>query len=254
MNDAFPGPPRSGLYLAQTPWRPWWAGFAAIVIVTVSFAMAAAALVLFTLTAGDGALHGPRTPAHWSGWAPLLVSQAAMAGGAVWLSGWFGGNRARTLALSDTVPPVRDLVVWFLGLAVVSFAYTVVIFLIRPEVVRADLELFLPLARGSEWPVYALIIVMGAPLSEELLFRGFLQPALAQSRLGFIGASLVTTTAWTALHIQYSVFGLAEIFAVGLVFCWLLWRTGSLWSPIILHALYNGTQFVGMRFGLFPWT
>ena len=38
---------------------------------------------------------------------------------------------------------------------------------------------------GPDWLLALLVIGVGAPLSEELLFRGFLQSALAQSRLGF---------------------------------------------------------------------
>jgi membrane protease YdiL (CAAX protease family) len=34
--------------------------------------------------------------------------------------------------------------------------------------------------------------------------------------------------------------GLADVFANGLLFCWLLWRTGSLRVPLFCHAAYNG--------------
>jgi membrane protease YdiL (CAAX protease family) len=72
------------------------------------------------------------------------------------------------------------------------------------------------------------------------LFRGFLLGALAQTRLGFAGAALISTAAWTALHGGYSPMGLADVFANGLLFCWLLWRTGSLRVVILCHAVYNG--------------
>ena len=85
-----------------------------------------------------------------------------------------------------------------------------------------------------------LAIVVGAPLSEELLFRGFLLSALAQSRLGYFGAALLTTLGWTVLHAGYSGLGLIEVFLAGLLFSWLLWRTGNLWVPIACHAFYNG--------------
>ena len=31
---------------------------------------------------------------------------------------------------------------------------------------------------------------------------------------------------------------------IGLYFCWLMWRKGNLWLPIVLHAIYNGAQFL----------
>ena len=142
----------------------------------------------------------------------------------------------------------------FVVLGATSFAYTMAIFVWQPEIVRADMATFAPMIRSSVWPIYALIIIVGAPLSEELLFRGFLQSALAKSRVGYLGASIVTTLAWGALHIQYSIYGLAEIFVVGFVLCWVLRRTGTLWATIVMHGLYNGIQFVGMMFRLFPWT
>jgi len=237
-------------YRAETPWGPWSACLAVLAVGALSFAAAIAVV----LAVGAGAMQSARDPDNWLAWAPALLSQALMAAGAVWLAGWFKGNRTSLLALAPPYPAGAMIGLYFLAIISASILYTFAIFQLWPGIVRADLETFGPMVKSSVWPAYALIIVVGAPLSEELLFRGFLQSALAPSRLGYIGASLVTTTSWTLLHIQYSMFGLAEIFVVGLVFCWVLWRTGSLWATISLHALYNGAQFLGLRYELFPWT
>jgi uncharacterized protein len=237
-------------YRAETPWGPWSASLATVVVGTLSFAAAIGVVV----AAGTGAMHSARNPDHWLAWAPALLSQALMATGALWLAGWFRGRRPRVLALAGPYPAGAAIGLYYLAITSISLLYTFAIFQFWPGIVRLDLDTFAPMVKSSIWPVYALIIVVGAPLSEELLFRGFLQSALAPSRLGYIGASVVTTTSWTLLHIQYSMFGLAEIFVVGLAFCWVLWRSGSLWATIILHALYNGTQFIGLRYELFPWT
>ena len=50
----------------------------------------------------------------------------------------------------------------------------------------ADLRPFVRLF-GEQWVLALLVVGIGAPLSEELLFRGFLLSALARSRLGFAG-------------------------------------------------------------------
>ena len=42
---------------------------------------------------------------------------------------------------------------------------------------------------------------IGAPLAEELVFRGQLFAALARSRAGFSGATLITSALWSLLHI-----------------------------------------------------
>ncbi len=96
----------------------------------------------------------------------------------------------------------------------------------------------------SDTPMWVAIIalVIGAPVSEEILFRGFLMNQLADTRLQFSGAAIVATAGWTLLHVGYSTIGLVEVFVVGLLLSWLLWRTGSLWVPMFLHAAYNATM------------
>ena len=42
--------------------------------------------------------------------------------------------------------------------------------------------------------------------------------------------------------------GLVEVFSIGLIFSWLLWRTGSLWVPIFCHAAYNSLIVLVLRF------
>ena len=48
----------------------------------------------------------------------------------------------------------------------------------------ADLRPFVQLFATSDWLLALLVIGVGAPLSEELLFRGFLLSALAQLAAG----------------------------------------------------------------------
>jgi membrane protease YdiL (CAAX protease family) len=113
--------------------------------------------------------------------------------------------------------------------------------------ILTDLRPFVGLVTGPDWPLAAAVLGIGAPLSEELLFRGFLLGALARSRLGFWGAAAISTLGWTALHWGYSLAGLAEVFAIGMLLSWLLWRTGSLRVTILCHAVYNSAIVVALR-------
>ena len=116
-----------------------------------------------------------------------------------------------------------------------------------------DLRPFVGFMTGPDWLLALLVIGVGAPLSEELLFRGFLQSALAQSRLGFVGASLISTaTVDVPCTPATRRFGIAEVFLIGLFFCWLLWRTGSLWVAIFCHALYNSLVVIVLRYVPLP--
>ena len=41
------------------------------------------------------------------------------------------------------------------------------------------------------------------------------------------------------LHFQYDAYGIATIFTLGLVMGAVRYKTGSLWSVLIIHALFN---------------
>jgi membrane protease YdiL (CAAX protease family) len=165
----------------------------------------------------------------------------------VWsVAGWFGGRRREVLALGAW-PGMGRIAVACVGAMAVLAPYNLAVFWLAPDVWAADLLPFKQVIQSPASPVFLVAIVVGAPLSEELLFRGFLQSALAPSRIGFVGASAVTTILWTGLHAGYSLIGLAEVFLIGLYLAWTLWWTGSLWAPLICHAVYNGLVFALLK-------
>jgi membrane protease YdiL (CAAX protease family) len=88
-------------------------------------------------------------------------------------------------------------------------------------------------------PVLWLSIVVVAPITEELLFRGFLHRGWAPSWLGVAGTIFLTSALWAALHQQYNWLGILCIFLMGLMFGWARQRSGSTTLTIVLHALNN---------------
>jgi uncharacterized protein len=84
-----------------------------------------------------------------------------------------------------------------------------------------------------------LAVVVAAPLTEELLFRGFLFRGFAASRLGAVGATVVTAAIWAGIHVQYDWLGIGEIFGLGLLFGYLRVRTGSTLTTILMHGAYG---------------
>ncbi len=94
-------------------------------------------------------------------------------------------------------------------------------------------------------------VTIGAPLAEELIFRGQLFSALAQSRAGFSGATLVTSALWSLLHITEPWLAMGIIFVMGLVLGALLIRFGSVWVTIACHAVWNGLYSLFI-FGTLP--
>lgn len=98
------------------------------------------------------------------------------------------------------------------------------------------------LALGG-WAVAVMFVVAAvmAPLLEESIFRGVLQPALRR-RLSFPLTALVVTAVFTALHLnQFLDYppALAVIFVCGWVLAWLRDASGSLWPPILFHFGFN---------------
>ncbi len=93
-------------------------------------------------------------------------------------------------------------------------------------------------------PLLWIAVVIFAPVFEEMFFRGFLLVGLKESRIGALGAVALTSITWAALHIQYNAFGLISILVLGIVMGIVRLKTGSLWSTIFLHSLWNAMAMV----------
>jgi membrane protease YdiL (CAAX protease family) len=85
-----------------------------------------------------------------------------------------------------------------------------------------------------------LSVAVGAPIGEELIFRGYMFSLLSNSRVGLTGATLVTSAFWALLHKGTGPWFLAGVlFVMGIVLCCLLIRFGSLWVTLICHGVWN---------------
>jgi hypothetical protein len=83
--------------------------------------------------------------------------------------------------------------------------------------------------------------ILVAPLMEELLFRGFLYPALARWT-GATASLIITASAFTLLHgaqLGYSWAPLLLIFVVGFTLTVTRMRTNSVATCVIVHMTYN---------------
>lgn len=164
----------------------------------------------------------------WAGWA---------------LAGWRGADPREVLALK-----LPDL--GFFGWILVVAGFFLVIkavFLLLVIVFDLDLLSSGTVEQGTMQlghdPLFLLIaagLVIGAPLAEEIIFRGQIFAALAQTPLGLSGASLVTSALWAGTHAPTQPLHIVGLlFLMGLLLCWLLVRFGSLWVPIACHAAWN---------------
>jgi membrane protease YdiL (CAAX protease family) len=87
--------------------------------------------------------------------------------------------------------------------------------------------------------------VLGAPIAEELLFRGLIFRKLEKA-LGTVAGILLSAVLFALIHFPYwflsgaksgwdLAFAEAEMFAQGVAFAVLFRLTGSLWAPLVYH-------------------
>jgi membrane protease YdiL (CAAX protease family) len=102
---------------------------------------------------------------------------------------------------------------------------------------RFDLSRVLGLVHGPWAVVVFAAVVIGAPVAEEIVFRGILFPAL-RPRLGLRGAFFLQAAVFSAIH--GDPVGFAPRLLLGVILGELVLFTGSLWASIFAHALNNG--------------
>jgi uncharacterized protein len=233
---------RPGRY---TPWPPFQALLAVPAILGIGI------IVGFTLVPALLGQTGGNDRAPLSGSTfllSLLAMQCVIAVATLAVAGRFGNDPWRVLALG---PPPSGRAAYLAGigamLALLIAANLVLIFGLGHDPLT-DLREMATSIRGDGWLLALLVLGIGAPVSEELLIRGFLLPALKDSPLGFWGAAGLSTAIWTLLHIGSSIPGLAEIFLIGMLFSWLMRLTGSLRVPLACHVINNVMLVLAVRF------
>lgn len=106
---------------------------------------------------------------------------------------------------------------------------------------QAILKDFLMLKNKREILQFVLLAVVVAPLAEEILFRGFLYPYLKSIWPQWV-ALLFTAFLFALVHQHLPVF--LPLMWLGIVLALLYEKTGSLWSTITLHALFNSLTLI----------
>jgi membrane protease YdiL (CAAX protease family) len=155
------------------------------------------------------------------------------------------------------IPPhPRDIGLGLVGLVVLFVAYAFGLSFIHhpgPPVALDQYHLVRDQGLLLSWLILSIVV---APLTEEVTFRGFLYRGWAASRMGPVGAVMLTSAAWTALHTQYNWPTLAYIFCGGLLYGAIRAWHGSTTSTMILHFVQNcfgaGLLVIGNAMGLLP--
>jgi len=97
---------------------------------------------------------------------------------------------------------------------------------------------------AAAWAIVVSLTVVGAPLVEELFFRGLLQGAFTR-RLGPVPAIFVTAVIFCFAHVlSDGPVAPVGLFPVAVVLGYLRYRTGRLAAGMIAHATFNASLFL----------
>jgi len=87
----------------------------------------------------------------------------------------------------------------------------------------------------------AVMAVVFAPLAEEFIFRGYFY-GVAKQFVGPLWAGLAASLLFAAIHVHLPAF--AGLFLLALALTLVYEISGSIWAPVLMHALFNGLSLV----------
>jgi membrane protease YdiL (CAAX protease family) len=186
----------------------------------------------------------------------------------VWHKGLFEGLQWNAPAALRRVRPL-------LGASCVCFVLAMVDEVVLPGPANAPIDKLFD-TRTAAWLLFAFGVTF-APFFEEIIFRGFLLPALAtafdwsvekatgitalpldplghpQWSLGaMVFASIATSVPFALMHAEQTAWSLGPfllLVCVSLVLCWARLATRSLAASVLVHASYNFLLFSLMLLG-----
>ena len=92
---------------------------------------------------------------------------------------------------------------------------------------------------SDAWLAVFFVYAICWPIVGEVCFRGFLLSALTSHGYSFLRSAIIVTSLWTLLGWDYAWQDVITSLVIGMTLCGVLWRFGSLWLCISLHALLN---------------
>ena len=103
---------------------------------------------------------------------------------------------------------------------------------------------------GPFWALllFAVMIMVGAPIVEEIAFRGMLFNALRKRGVGTALTIVISAVAFSAFHFEPIRFFL--LLPIGLVYGWVRWKTGSLGAAMVAHGVNNSPAALVLLVGI----
>lgn len=139
------------------------------------------------------------------------------------------------------VPGARSVALVFLGLLAYGWVSELWLRTLRAAPTGSNFA-GIPHQTTATILVSGLVACVGAPVAEEIFFRGFLYRSLRNS-LPVAPACLISAVCFGLVHTQYPFSGKLVIVCFGVITALLYERTGSLLPGIAMHSFVDGSGF-----------
>jgi uncharacterized protein len=222
---------------APPRWPPWYAGVGFLV------ALVATQIAVVIVLLATGTTDSEDDPAFTA--VATFIQGAIFIGTAVLFASFSGKPRAEQFGLRPAKfwPTVRWAAIGLASFYVLAALYGVIVQPDTEQTVAQDLGA----DEGMVGQIAAgFMIVCIAPIAEEFFFRGFFYRAL-RSRYSVLVAALIDGLVFGVIHWDFSTASnlliIPPLAGLGVMFCLVYERTGSLYPVIALHALNNAIAF-----------
>lgn len=147
--------------------------------------------------------------------------------------------------LPDKRPiPFGTLAMWFLACFGISRLLMVTTSMIQTAIIGDTyVDPVTTLQQQSPWMMFFLAAFL-APVAEELIFRGFLYKALAP----YGGKWFILTSALLFALFHVNLTQIPFAFVLGLFLAFVMYRTGNVLIPILLHFITNFVSSLSVLF------
>ena len=227
------------------PRWPWGFGFAAFVVALL-FTLLLAGILAAALDVEPGG----EQPAGFTV-AATAIQDTALVAAAVFFAAMVARPRAWQFGLRRTRfwPAVGWAVLGLVAFYLVAAVYGA---LVQPDAEQEITE-SLGADQGTAGLIVAGCVVMIlAPLAEEVFFRGFFYASL-RSKFGIAVAALINGVVFGMVHFGFD--GLDQLLIIpplmvlGAIFCLVYEKTGSLWPVVGMHAFNNAVAYAAQADG-----
>ncbi len=143
------------------------------------------------------------------------------------------------------LPTWTDLLLAPIGFIVFMFVATIILAALQKIVPGINWQEsqdvgFNNLITNGDFIVTFIMLVIVAPIAEEIIFRGWLYGKL-RARIPAIPAILLVSVLFGIVHGQWNVG--VTVFVMSIAMCVIRELTGTIWGGVLIHILKNGIAF-----------